>query len=78
MKPINETYKELGIALITNNANGNETYYEDSDGEKTLNTVIIDAPARGKSLLDSFYRDVKIFEDSAGRKEGTPRSTNNQ
>ena len=36
MKPLSKTYKELGIAfsfpIEINDANGNATYYEDSDG----------------------------------------------
>jgi hypothetical protein len=36
MKKLSETYKELGIAFTfpieIKDANGNETYYEDSDG----------------------------------------------
>ena len=36
MKPLSETYKELGIAfsfpIEINDANGNATYYEDSKG----------------------------------------------
>ena len=35
MKPLSETYKELGIAfsfpIKINDAKGNETYYENSD-----------------------------------------------
>jgi hypothetical protein len=36
MEKLSETYKELGIAFTfpieIKDANGNETYYEDSDG----------------------------------------------
>ena len=40
MKPLSETYKELGIEFIlpirVKNANGYETYYENSNGDKRV------------------------------------------
>lgn len=69
MKPLSETYKELGIAFTfpieIKNANGKRTYFEDSDGywERW------EYGANGK---------VTYFESIRGYKEGTPRSTTNQ
>lgn len=65
MKPLSETYKELGIAFTfpieINDAKGKLTYYEDSDG-----------------YWERYERDAKgyetYFEDSDGTKEGTPKS----
>jgi len=65
MKPLSETYKELGIAfsfpIEIEDANGELTYYESSKGkwEKW------ECDANGN---DTYY------EDSLGVKQGTPRS----
>jgi hypothetical protein len=69
MKLISETYKELGIAfsfpIRIRDANGKDTYYEnsDSDWEKW------ERDADG---------NVTYSENSHGNKSGTPRSTTNQ
>ena len=69
MKPLSETYKELGIAFTfpirIEDANGYETYYETSDGD----WVRTERDADGK---------LNYYENSRGRKYGTPRSTTNQ
>ena len=65
MKPLSETYKELGIAfsfpITIEDANGYLTYYEDSKG-----------------FWEKWERDADgnetYFENSRGYKEGAPRS----
>jgi hypothetical protein len=65
MKKLSDTLTELGIAfgfpIIIEDANGNETYYEDSNG----NCVKWEFDANG---------DFDYYEDSTGVKKGTPRS----
>jgi len=69
MKPLSETYKELGIAfkfpIEINDANGKRTYYEDS-----------------YDYWEKSERDAKgnrtYHEDSTGYREGTPRPKTNQ
>ena len=65
MKPLSETYKELGIAfsfpIEITNYNGNQTYYELSDGYWSR--------AEYDALGNRTY-----FETSDGVKIGTPRS----
>ena len=67
MKPLSETYKELGIGfsfpIEIVGANGNQTYCEDSDGycEK------YEWDDKGKETY---------YEDSTGVKRGTPKSAN--
>ena len=67
MKPLSETYKELGIAsdfpIEISDAKGNATYYEDSDGFCC------------KCEYDSNGNQT-YFESSDGHKRGTPRSLN--
>jgi hypothetical protein len=64
MKPLSETYKELGIAfafpIMIKDANGYLTYYEDSEGWE-------------KCEFDAKC-DETYYENSDGCKEGTPRS----
>jgi hypothetical protein len=65
MKKLSETYEELGIAFTfpieIKDANGNETYYEDS----------YDYWYRYEYDADGC---VTYFESSNGTKRGTPRS----
>ena len=65
MKKLSEALTELGIAFTfpieITNANGNETYYEDSEGDWY------------KREYDSNGNET-YFEDSNGYKDGTPRS----
>ena len=67
MKPLSETLTELGIAFTfpieITDANGNETYYEDSDGYWRRR----ERDANG---------DVDYYEDSTGVKRGTPKAAN--
>ena len=67
MKKLSEIYKELGIAFTfpieITDANGDETYYEDSDGYWRRR----ERDANG---------DETYYEDSDGVKRGTPKSTN--
>ena len=65
MKKLSETYKKLGIAfsfpIEIKDANGNETYYEDSNGNW------------GKWEFDANGKQT-YYEDSNGVKKGTPHS----
>jgi len=65
MKPLSDTYKKLGIdftfPIEINDAEGNQTYYEDSDGYWYKHEY----DAKGNQT----YREI-----SNGFKEGTPRS----
>lgn len=65
MKKLSDTYKELGVAFTfpieINDANGNQTYYEDSNG------------FWGKREYDAKGNQT-YYEDSEGEKRGTPRS----
>ena len=86
MKPLSETYKELGIAfsfpIEIKDAECNETYYEDSDGYCER----YERDAKGNQTYyedsdDHWYRceydangDETYFEDSEGVKRGTPKS----
>jgi len=84
MKPLSETYKELGIAftfpITIKDANGNRTYHEDSDGWRRWKR---DDTGNFTYYEDSYgwqtrWRDANgnwtYCEDSNGYKEGTPRS----
>ena len=66
MKKLSEIYKELGIAFTfpieITDANGDETYYEDSDGYWRRR----ERDANGNETY---------YEDSDGVKRGTPKST---
>jgi len=65
-KKLSDTYKKLGIdftfPIEIKNAEGNQTYYEDSDGYWRRR----ERDANG---------DVDYYEDSTGVKRGTPKST---
>ena len=65
MKKLSDIYKELGIdftfPIKINDAKGNQTYYEDSEGDWY------------KREYDSNGNET-YFEDSNGYKDGTPRS----
>ncbi len=65
MKPLSETYKELGIAFTfpirIKDANGKVTYYENSSGF----CAVIECDAN---------ENETYYEDSNGIKEGTPKS----
>ena len=69
MKKLSETYKELGIAfsfpIRIRDANGKDTYYEDSDSDWE----------KWERDADG---NVTYSENSHGNKSGTPRSTTNQ
>ena len=87
MKPLSETYKELGIAfsfpIVIKDDNRNETYYEDSTGYWCR----CERDANGD---ESYYEDSDgdwwkyeydakgnetYYEDSTGYKRGTPKSS---
>ena len=90
MKKLSETYKELGIAFTfpieINDANGDDTYYESSDGY----WYRIERDADGyltyfENSNDYWWKMERdsdgnrtYFESSIGYKQGTPRSTTNQ
>ena len=90
MKPLSETYKEMGIAftfpIIIEDANGNWTYHENSDG--WCERYEFDAKGNETYYEDSddnwtrYERDANgnrtYYENSYGRKEGAPRSKTNQ
>ena len=65
MKPLSETYKELGIGftfpIVIEDANGNRTYFETSDGYWSR----FERDAIG---------DTTYYENSEGHNLGTPRS----
>ena len=65
MKKLSETYKELGIAfsfpIEIKDANGNETYYEDSNGNW------------GKWEFDANGNET-YYENSGGYWRGTPKT----
>ena len=88
MKPLSETYKELGIAfsfpIEINDANGNDTYYEDRSGY----WYRIDRDADGNETYfensdgwQKWERDanghITYFENSNGCKQGTQKSVYN-
>lgn len=86
MKPLSEIYKELGIAFSFPiriwDANGRQTYYEDSNGY--WDRYEWDGNGRATHYEDSddywerYERDAEgdetYYENSYGTKEGTPRS----
>ena len=88
MKPLSETYKELGIAfsfpIKIKDDNRRVTYFEDSDGYWDR----YERDAKGHPIYnensDGFWSrwerdangDVDYYEDSTGVKKGTPKSTN--
>ena len=86
MKKLSETYKELGIAFTfpieIRDANGNDTYFERSDGY--WERCERDANGRETYLENStdywykYERDANgtetYYENSKGVKRGTPKS----
>ena len=65
MKPLSETYKELGIAftfpIVVKDSNGNWTYFENSKGYWRKREYDVNG-------------DVDYYEDSFDIKRGTPKS----
>ena len=86
MKKISETYKELGIAfsfpIKINDAKGNRTYYEASDGfwarsersAKGYRTYFEDSTDYWQRCEHHDNGEVTYSEDSNGLKHGTPKS----
>ena len=88
MKPLSETYKELGIGFIFPieiwGVWGNQTYFENSDGyweryERDDNGYA----TYFEDSNDYYFRyerddngNETYYEDSTGVKRGTPKSTN--
>ena len=86
MKKLSEIYKELGIAFTfpieIKDANGNEIYFESSDGYWSIS----ERDANGNRTYFENYHNYSYrcqyddndnrnyFEDSNGLREGTPRS----
>ena len=87
MKKLSEIYKELGIdftfPIEITDANGDETYYEDSDGywrrrERDANgneTYYEDSDGYWRRRERDANGDETYYEDSDGVKRGTPKST---
>ena len=87
MKPLSETYKELGIAFTfpieIKNAKGNVTYSEDSDGYCYKREYDANDNVTYFEGSDDFWHkweyDSKgnetYSEDSKGVKRGTPKSS---
>jgi len=86
MKPLSETYKELGIAFTfpieITDSKGRETYREDNDGyweryERDANGYLTYYEAIN-NYWQKWERDANgnetYYEDSNGKKRGTPRS----
>ena len=86
MKPLSETYKELGIAfgfpIVIKNALGDKTYYEDRDGycckceydSRGNMTYIEDNKNYWRKREYDSNDKLTYFENSDGVKKGTPRS----
>ena len=86
MKPLSETYKELGIAFTfpieIKDANGRVTYYEDSDDHWERFERDAEGRPTYSENIDEFWQkwvrdangDVDYYEDSTGVKKGTPKS----
>jgi len=86
MKPLSETYKELGIAFTfpieIKDANDNDTYYETSRGYWCKREYDAEGNETYYENSDPYWTkwehdskgSVTYFEDSYGYKEGTPRS----
>ena len=88
MKPLSEIYKELGIAfsfpIEIEDDDGNETYYEDSDGYWERFERDDNGYATYYENSDDYWRRRELdangiatyYESSSGYKRGTPKSTN--
>ena len=86
MKKLSETYKELGIAFTfpveITNANGNRTYYENSEGywitrEYDSNgneTYFEDSKGYWWKYEYDANNNITYYENNNGYKGGTPRS----
>ena len=86
MKKVSDTYKELGIdftfPIIIKDANGNETYYEDSDDYWEKREYDDNGDQTYFETSNGYWRKYEYdangnqtyYEDSNGRKKGTPRS----
>jgi len=86
MKPLSETYKELGIdftfPIEIKDANGRATYYEDSNGfwykyERDSNgneTYFEDSNGFWRKCEYDANGNETYFEDSNGEKQGTPKA----
>ena len=86
MKPLSEIYKELGIAftfpIVIKDANGNPTYYEDSDSyserweydAKGNNTYFEDSSGFSERWEYDSNGKRTYCEHSFGNKKGTPHS----
>jgi YD repeat-containing protein len=86
MKLISETYKELGITfsfpIRIKDANGERTYYENSDGDWAKWEYDANDKVTYVENSDGYWErweyDAKgkqtYCEDSTGNKSGTPRS----
>ena len=88
MKPLSETYKELGIAfdfpIEIKDAKGYQTYYEDSDDYWER----YERDSKGRPTYfensDDYWERYEYdangyatyYENSGGYKRGTPKSTN--
>ena len=86
MKKLSETLKELGIAfdfpIVIEDANGNVTYHEASDGRWSKFEYDANGNETYYENSDGYWSkreydangDRTYFEDCSGYKEGTPRS----
>lgn len=86
MKKLSETYKELGIAFTfpieINDANGNQTYYEESNGFWSKREYDTNGNKTYYENSNGFWRKYEhdangnetYYEDSEGEKRGTPTS----
>ena len=87
MKPLSETYKQLGIdftfPIEIKDSYGNETYHEDSEGYWRRRELNANGYVTYNEDSNGFWcrwgRDDKgketYFESSNGLKRGTPKST---
>ena len=88
MKPLSETYKQLGIAFTfpieIKDSYGNETYHENSDNYWVESEYDANGNQTYYERSDGYWRKYErdangketYFEDSNGTKRGTPKSTN--
>ena len=86
MKKLSETYKELGIAfsfpIEIKDAEGNDTYYEDSGGCWYKYKYDAEGNQTYSEDSDGYWRKSEYdangnqtyYENSCGYKNGTPRS----
>ena len=86
MKPLSETFKELGIAFVfpieIKGSEGKKTYFEDSDGywsrseynSKGNETYFEDSKGYWSKREYDSNGKTTYYENSDGYKTGTPRS----